>query len=180
MFMERFSSDTLRVEVDKLNSDDMLRLNKTFSDIQNQLLAIPAALLVVGASVEQANWPKNLSILLGTLIFSALMWLLVKNQENSVSAIKAEIAVRQEKLEAQPEVVSSPFVQAFADLAKRVAHQRTVLRVVKFAIVGVGLFVLLAVANAQMGGGLLPWIIDNGRTLAAWLQAHHFVTPAIL
>lgn len=178
MFMERFSSDTLRVEVDKLNSDDMLRLNKTFSEIQNQLLAIPAALLVVGASVEQHNWPKNLSILLGTLIFSVLMWLLVKNQENSVGAIKAEIAVRQEKLEAQPEVLSAPFVQAFVDLSTRVTHQRTVLRAVKFAIAGVGLFVLLAVANAQMHDGLLPWLTATGRTLAEWVQAQQFGDPA--
>lgn len=180
MFMERFSSDTLRVEVDKLNSDDMLRLNKTFSEIQNQLLAIPAALLVVGASVEQDNWPKNLSIVFGTLIFTVFMWLLIRNQENSVSAISAEICVRQRKLEAQPEVVSAPFVQAFTDLAKRVAHQMAVLSVVKCALVGVGLFVLLAVTNAQVGGGVLPQLIKLGRAVMLWLQVHQLGAPAIL
>lgn len=159
MFMEKFSSDALRAEVERQNSDDMLRLNKTFSEIQNQLLAVPAALLLVGGGVSPENRSRNLSILLGVAVFLLMMWLLIRNQENTLRAIVSEISLRQSKLQAQPIVVSAPFDVAFRGLEHRAKHQFRILRAVRWSLVAVGMFVVFLVVDANFGGALLRCLI---------------------
>lgn len=163
MFMEKFSSHSLSAEVEKQNSEDMLRLNKTFSEIQNQLLAIPAALLLAGAAIEAGKGAKNLSILVGSLIFIAMMWLLVRNQEHSVCAIDSEVNLRKAKLDEQPAEISDLYKEAFKNLEGRVRHQRSVLNVVRVMLAVVGLFVVAMVINAYVPGGLLPQLERFGR-----------------
>jgi len=148
LLLSKFTAASVAKEIAKQNLDDSLRLNKSFSDIQNQLLALPAALLVAGASISYDAPFKSVSVLIGISIFVALMWMLIANQKNSVNAIGREIELRESDLSSQPDAVSSPHRQAFHDLRMRVKHQLGVLVFVRIAV----LIVFVTVAYMSVDG----------------------------
>ncbi len=135
MYTADFSYEKIRMEVEKQNLEDTLRLNKTVSDIQNQLLALPAALLLAGAGIQKSETLKNLAIWIGVCIFAWLMRTLVKNQAHSIDAIQKEVGLRKQKLADQPDGVSNRFADAFNTLEARVTDQMKVLRGIRWAVV---------------------------------------------
>lgn len=145
MYAADFSVEGMRRELEKLNLDDTLRLNKTLSDIQNQLLAVPAALILAGASITPESPLRTIATLIGVIIFSALMFLLVSNQKNSVAAIKSEIILRDADLSAQPENVAKRYSESLKELQLRVSRQLSALKVVSVAIWVVLITVLMMV-----------------------------------
>ena len=135
MYTADFSYEKIRREVEKQNLEDTLRLNKTVSDIQNQLLALPAALVLAGAGIQKNETLKNIAIWIGVCIFAWLMRALVNNQEHSIDAIDKEVGLRKQNLEEQPEGVSNRFADAFKTLEARVKDQMKVLCGIRFAVV---------------------------------------------
>lgn len=154
LLLSKFTAASVAKEIAKQNLDDSLRLNKSFSDIQNQLLALPAALLVAGASIGYDAPFKNISVLIGISIFVALMWMLIANQQNSVTSIGREIETRELELAAQPDAVSEPHRQAFRDLYARVRHQLDVLVVVRVAVAIVFLSVVFMAVDGLSSGAI--------------------------
>lgn len=154
LLLSKFSAASVQKEVDKQNLEDTLRLNKTFSEIQNQLLALPAAILVAGAAFEAGKVYKNAAIFLGVAVFVVLMFLLIRNQRNSVSAISAEIALRKSNLEGQPDAVAAMYIPAFSALEKRVATQKRTLSVVLVLSVAVFVFAAYASLDSALGGSV--------------------------
>ena len=134
LYTTDFSFEKLRSEGDKQNLEDMLRLNKTFSDIQNQLLAIPAAMLLVGANVKANDLAANISTVVGISIFAWIMWQLVFNQVNSVTAINNEIHLRRDKVKEQPAEISKRLLESFSALSERVKRQQAVLKGIRIAV----------------------------------------------
>jgi hypothetical protein len=135
MYASDFSYQKVKESVERQNLEDMLRLNKVFSDLQNQLLALPAALLLAGASVHPDNISRNIAVLIGVFIFVVFMWALVGNQLNSLGAISGEIKLRKNKLNSLPEDVSSKFSSAFGDLERRRRRQKITLYGVRFSAI---------------------------------------------
>lgn len=154
LLLSKFSAASVQKEVDKQNLEDTLRLNKTFSEIQNQLLALPVAILVAGAAFEAGKVYKNAAIFLGVAIFVVMMFLLIRNQRNSVSAISAEIALRRSNLEGQPDAVSAMYIPAFSALEKRVETQQKTLTVVLILSVVVFVFAAYASLDSALGGSI--------------------------
>lgn len=169
LLLSKFTAASVAKEIAKQNLDDSLRLNKSFSDIQNQLLALPAALLVAGASIAYDAPFKNISVLIGISIFVALMWMLIANQENSVSAIGREIEVRKAELAAQPDVVSEPHRQAFRDLHARVDHQLNVLVAVRIAVAIVFLSVVYMAVDGLSSGAVTSSVLTFARATQSLL-----------
>lgn len=149
LYTTDFSFEKLRSEVDKQNLEDMLRLNKTFSDIQNQLLAIPAAMLLVGANVKADDLAANISTVVGISIFAWIMWQLVFNQVNSVTAINNEIHLRRDKVKEQPAEISKRLLESFSALSERVKRQQAVLKGIRIAVLFVWTITVLIVFAAQ-------------------------------
>lgn len=173
LYTTDFSFEKLRSEVDKQNLEDMLRLNKTFSDIQNQLLAIPAAMLLVGANVKADSFAVNFATFAGVSIFAWIMWKLIRNQINSVAAIGQEIHLRQGKVEEQPADISAKLLPQFSELSERVKHQQTVLRGIRWAVVTVFVITILIVIDAQWPAlfpKLVELIIEAGSTAGNQLR----------
>lgn len=141
MYTADFSYEKIRTEVEKQNLEDTVRLNKTVSEIQNQLLALPAALVLAGAGIDEKSIMKNVAIWVGITIFGWIMWKLINNQKHSVNAIKKEISVRKDRLAEQPEAVASRFSNAFIELECRVVEQTAVLNGIRW-VVGVIWFVV--------------------------------------
>ncbi|WP_156507143.1 hypothetical protein [Comamonas thiooxydans] len=143
LYTNDFSFERLKSEVSKQNQEDTLRINKTISDIQNQLLSVPAALIAAGASMKIGDIAVNLTILVSVFIYSWFMHYLINNQINSVDAIGAEIELRKRKVEAQPSEISSDVLPLFNSLSERVTKQRNVLKQVRWAVWGVAVITVL-------------------------------------
>lgn len=143
IFAADFSYQKVRSEVEKQNLDDTLRLNKTLADIQNQLLALPAALILAAGSFDSGDGVKNLSIVIGVLIFAILMVALVTNQKSSVNSISNEVKLRKTLVDKQPTEVALRFADAFTDISTRVTKQNRTLN---------GVLVLIAIVVACVLG----------------------------
>lgn len=149
LYTNDFSFERLKSDVAKQNQEDTLRINKTFSDIQNQLLGLPAALLAAGAGTKPGAWVANLTILLGVGLFAWFMRQLILNQCSSVDAIGAEINLRKKKVEEQPAEISKDVLALFDALTARVERQKRVLQQVSRGIWLVVVVAILLTAHAQ-------------------------------
>ena len=149
MYASEFSFEKIKAEVEKDNLDSTLKLNKTLSEIQNQLLAMPVALVLVGGQMtpDTGLSIKNCVIWLGAFVFGILMMLLIRNQLHAIEAISEEVRLRKIKVDAQPEGLAGKFISGFNDLVKRAKTQTRTLRGLR---IGVAVSVLLAT-------GLLIW-----------------------
>jgi membrane protein YdbS with pleckstrin-like domain len=172
LYTTDFSFERLRLEVDKQNLEDILRLNKTFSDIQNQLLAIPAAMLLVGANVKTNNLAANFATIVGVSIFAWIMSKLIRNQFCSVEAIDEEIQLRQGKIKEQPAEISKRLMPRFSDLSDRIKHQYSVLRGIRIAAALVWIITVAIVLDTQwpeLRPQLLELVCKAVSTATAWL-----------
>lgn len=149
MYAGEFSFEKIKAEVEKDNLDSTLKLNKTLSEIQNQLLAMPVALVLVGGQMipDTGLSIKNCVIWLGAFVFGILMMLLIRNQLHAIDAITEEVRLRKIKVDAQPEGMAGKFKSGFDDLEQRAKTQTGTLRGLR---IGVVVSVLLAT-------GLLIW-----------------------
>lgn len=147
LYVSEFSFQKVKAEIEKEKLDATTKLNKVFSDIQNQLLAVPAALILVGGQMENtANWTsKNLSIWLGALVFSVLMSLLVRNQRHTLTAVKQEIDQQWLQIRGKYHSVADRFEDTYRQLDKRYKHQVWLIRIVSFLVA-----VSLAVATFML------------------------------
>lgn len=175
LYTTDFSFEKLRSEVDKQNLDDMIRLNKTLSEIQNQLLAIPAAMLLVGSSVKPDVLGSNIAVLIGVVIFSWIMVKLVQNQMNSVEAILAEVDFRKQKISTQPESIAEKLLPQFEKLIVRAGRQKKVMggiRKAVFAVVAITFLLVIDALFPNIKNSLkditittLKWLFDFGGKL---------------
>ncbi|CAN7659326.1 hypothetical protein [Massilia sp. LjRoot122] len=132
LYIAEFSFEKVLDEVKAHKLDYTIKLNKVFSDIQNQLLAIPAALILIGSKLTPkgfVEWQNSLTML-GCVIFVALMDLLVRNQYNTLTAILDEIRKQTDLLISKHAALVPKFKDPYEDLEKRHAHQRWLIRIV--------------------------------------------------
>lgn len=132
LYVAEFSFQKVKAEVEKEKLDAMVKLNKVFSDVQGQLLAVPVALVLVGGQMEDKGlWTsKNLLIWLGALIFSVLMDLLVRNQRHTLRAVKHEIDQQRQQIESKYRTITQRFADIYREIEERHAHQRWLIRIV--------------------------------------------------
>lgn len=149
LYVSEFSFQKVKAEIEKEKLDATTKLNKVFADIQNQLLAVPAALILVGGQMEERNfWTgKNVVIWLGGLVFSVLMTLLIRNQRHTLLAVKQEIDQQWQQIKGKYSSVADRFEPSYKQLDERYHHQKWLLRVISFLVA-----VSLAVAT-----GMLLW-----------------------
>lgn len=149
LYVSEFSFHKVKADVEKEKLELTVKLNKVFSDIQNQLLAVPAALVLVGGQMEATHiWSiKNLLVWSGAFVFAVLMNLLIRNQRHSLNAVKVEIDQQWELIEGRHRQVAQQFKDSYTQLDDRYDHQRRLLWTV-------GLLVSVALGFAT---ALLLW-----------------------
>lgn len=142
IFINDFSFDKIKDNIERDKLDFILKLNKTLSDIQNQLLAIPLGFLIAGAQITPGAGctPKNLMVLLGMAMFAILMWVLTKNQKSNSDAILKEITLQKNKVEASHPEIKERIGKSYDDLLVREKSLESNLLIVRCIIV----FCLLA------------------------------------
>lgn len=153
LYVAEFSFQKVKAEVEKEKLDAMLKLNKVFSDIQSQLLAVPVALVLVGGQMEDKSaWTsKNLMIWLGALAFAILMDLLIRNQRHTLNAVKQEIDQQRSQIESKYQSIAKRFGGIYDEIDDRHKHQRRLIAVVDLLVatsLAVTTFLLLWFAGA--------------------------------
>lgn len=193
LFISEFSFKKIKNEVEKEKLDFTIKLNSVFSSIQNQLLAIPVALVLVGGQMENTgDWSqKNLVIWLGALAFSLLLSLLVRNQKNTLSAIRQEIDQQWQKIQSDHRSVAARFKDLYWSLDKRHQHQvqliRTVDALVALSLLAATGFIIwisvplpLAVSSAKialLGAVIYPFALFGFPKIVRQLKRLQKLTP---
>jgi hypothetical protein len=142
LYVVGFSFEKVREEVESNRLEYTLKLNKVFSEIQNQLLAVPAALLLIGSQMDEKLGLalKNWALLIGTFIFTGFMNMLLKNQHHSLEAINFEVIELKHKLEFEHAALAEKLMPAYEELDKRYKQQQKSLRLVEYSVAGVFIF----------------------------------------
>lgn len=96
LYVSEFSFESFKNELDDLKRDYILKINKIFTDVQNQILAIPLATIVATSQMKKFNNDYsnvfiNVFILLGVFLFSFILKMVINNQYNSLELIRDEL-----------------------------------------------------------------------------------------
>lgn len=134
LFVSNFSYDKVRSELEAAQVEYTAKIHKVFTDIQNQLLTIPVATVVVATQMKLATGSDqfwiNTAVLMGSFIFVILVGFLVCNQKHTLDTLEKEIT-RQKKLIAKEyQAVASNFDDIFKKLNERLNFQKTILSVI--------------------------------------------------
>ena len=139
VFLSAFSYEKVRDEIESLKIEYATKIHKVLSEIQGQLLGIPAATVIVATQMKTATefgpiFITNLAVLVGAGVFGLFLWLLVKNQTHTLGVIQAEISRQKRKLHTELLDVASQFDSVFSMLDTRVIHQQRALYLVKIVL----------------------------------------------
>lgn len=136
LYVSEFSFEKIREQVEKEVFDFSVKLNKVFSDIQNQLLAIPAALILAGTQMQagSVNMWRNLSVFAAVIVFSLFVSLLIRNQTNTLKAIKRECDSQWNSIKSKHKNVQPLLEKHYSILRIRYISQRIKLFVVEIIL----------------------------------------------
>ncbi len=140
MFASSFSYAKIKGELEDARIDYTQKIHKTIVDIQNQLLGIPVATIVVASQLKAptACGPElwvNFAVLVGAWIFVVLLLVAITNQWLTLDVVGDEIDRQKTRLREEFTVVSDDFGDTFAKLKGRITWHRGVLAVV--ALIGI-------------------------------------------
>ncbi len=146
LFLSEFSFEKIREEIEERNLEFTSKLNKIFSEIQNKILTIPIALVIIGSQFENENkiTLKNTLILFGAIVFSTLMFILLSNQNQSLRAIKDSLEAQRERFRLKYASLFDEFENTYDKLEKRYKKQLIFLKGI-FVIVLVSLILTLII-----------------------------------
>jgi hypothetical protein len=141
LFAAEFSYEKICDQLEASRIEEMAKIHKTFSDIQNQILSIPVATLVVATQFKQARaWDPafwiNTAILVGVWIFAILTYYVLRNQLHTLDVIGDEISRKKGKIQNEKFAEVQDIVgKTFPLLDKRLETQRRAFRVVRWVVV---------------------------------------------
>jgi len=107
LYMDKFSFDDFKNKVEEDRREYTIKINKVFSDMQNQLLTLPiATVLAAGQMVyvsTAGDFIKNILIVIGIGIFCIFVLMQISNQNSTLSALDEEITLRKGEMEKKEE-----------------------------------------------------------------------------
>lgn len=141
LYNAKFSYDKVRDELEVAKLDELARINKTFADVQSQILGIPVATVLVATQLKQTpDWGKdawiNTAVLAGVFIFVILAIFVMRNQRHTLSAISREIARKKESVEKNYGDIKDLVSDIFPELSKRLRLQSAALVTVQIILLG--------------------------------------------
>ncbi len=156
LFAADFSYEKIRDQLEATRLEETSKIHKTFSEIQNQILSIPVATIVVATQLKPAKaWDAafwvNSAIIAGVWAFVVLTAYVLNNQLQTLDVIADEIARKKKKtlIEKYAKVLDI-VAETFPQLEKRLAAQRGAFKVVRgVVIVGLVLAHIMYVALTE-------------------------------
>ncbi len=145
IFASGFSYEKVRDQVEAARVEYTGKIHKVFSDIQNQLLSIPVATIIVATQMKSAKdlgyefW-VNSSVLAGCWVFAILMIFLLHNQLLTLNVLRDEIDRQERQLKKEFSMIADSFSNTFSYLSRRAFTQRAVIWVIDlFVVLGLAL-----------------------------------------
>lgn len=140
MYAAGFSYEKLKDTVEAARVEYVGKIHKVLSDIQNQLLGIPVATIIVATQLKEDKGlgPElfvNTAVLLGAWVFVALTLLLIRNQQHTLKVLKDEISRQKRQLLKEYAPVAEILSDTFETLESRARTQTIVLWVIFAAVV---------------------------------------------
>lgn len=138
LFLSEFTFDKIKEEIDNRILDTLTRINKIISDIQDKLLAIPAALLFSASQMKKVITPGdflvNLIIVIAVLIFADFMFRFIKNQKDTLVAVNSEYNLRRKSYEEKYKDIYESIKTDFDKLDERYRNQLGIVSIVNFSV----------------------------------------------
>ncbi|EJJ3986199.1 hypothetical protein NI343_001939 [Salmonella enterica] len=144
VFVSGFSYEKILDQLRVAKIEEMGKIHKVFSDIQNQILGIPVATIIVATQMKQANgWDSqaliNTAVVLGALFFTIMILFVLFNQWQTLSAISDELKHKKEQAESNYKAIYDDISTTFDSLTIRLRVQKIVFITLGF-IVACGLY----------------------------------------
>lgn len=141
LFAAGFSYEKIRDEVEAARVEYAGKIHKVFSDIQNQLLGIPVATIIVATQMKEStkvdsNFWISIAVLAGSFVFTLLMHFLLRNQRQTLEVIGIEIERQKGKLEKEYAAIADNFKETFKSLDSRYKTQQAVLWIIEAIVIG--------------------------------------------
>ncbi len=171
LFAAGFSYEKVRDQVEAARVEYSGKIHKVFADIQNQLLGIPVATIIIATQMKDAKavgyefW-VNTAVLLGCWVFSVLMIFLLLNQWHTLAVLHDEIDRQKRQLKKEYSAVADSFKKTFKYLSNRLFTQRLILWTIG-AFVGLG-FLLSHVVYLKLTPPARDWAVSWAPLLARW------------
>ena len=140
LFVADFSYDKIINQLETAKLEEIGKIHKTFSDIQNQILGIPVATIVVATQMKKATdvgyefW-VNTAVLIGCWVFVILSHLILTNQQHTLRAIGEEIKRKKIQMLTEYSSVVDLITQSFPFLEQRLKVQRIAFYIVDMILV---------------------------------------------
>lgn len=171
LFAAGFSYEKVRDQVEGARVEYSGKIHKVFSDIQNQLLGIPVATMIVATQMKDVKTNSyefwvNTSVLIGCWVFAILMIFLLHNQSHTLKVLQDEIDRQKRQLKKEFAAVADSFADTFNYLTKRARTQRLILYVID-AFVVLGL-VLSHVIYLKLTPPARDWAVMCLPVLTRW------------
>lgn len=129
LFVADFSYDKVVNQLEVAKLEEIGKIHKTFADVQNQILGIPVATIVVATQMKAASaigyefW-VNTAVLIGCWIFVILSMFVLRNQLHTLNAIDAEIVRKKQQMIDKYKAVEDLITKSFPFLEARLKTQR--------------------------------------------------------
>lgn len=148
IYISQFTFEKIKKEVEKFRTEAITRINKAFSDIQMQIITIPASLVVVASNLKTGqsfSFITNTIILLGAALFTYAVFLMCDNQHDTLNNIKHEIDAQEHEFTNDPLFANKIEITSnFEVLNTRFLRQKNNLNLVKkFTLASIILMVLI-------------------------------------
>lgn len=143
IYISGFSYEKVLDQLRVAKIEEMGKIHKVFSDIQNQLLGIPVATIIVATQMKEANgWDSqaliNTAVILGSIFFTAMIIFVMFNQWQTLSAISDEINHQKNQAEIKCESIYSDIQKTFESLRSRIFIQKAIfIALAAFVVVGI-------------------------------------------
>jgi hypothetical protein len=136
LYVSNFSYEKVRSQLEADMLDELARINKTFADVQGQILGIPVATVLVATQFKVTPvWGPdawvNTAVLIGVVAFVLLANFVMYNQLHTLDAIGNEIKRKKEKIQSEYELVKDMVSSTFTTLDSRLKLQRRAFWVVQ-------------------------------------------------
>lgn len=140
IFASGFSYDKIMDQLRTAKVEEMGKIHKAFSDIQNHILGIPVASIIVATQFKEAStWQgqgiTNTFILLGCFIFICLVFLVLCNQKQTLKAISEELVHKKKQINKEYSFIKDDIDGVFKSIDSRLTIQRRAFRAIGVILV---------------------------------------------
>ena len=179
LYVSEFSFENEKEKLEERKREYIVTLNNVISGIQNQILAVPISLVLIGGQMKLieakvgtsqyiSRLLANTSILGGAIVFAVLMFILTQNQRRTLKTIKQEYTSRQTRYQRELPELFQDLQKAFSDVDQRRSQVEKLLFFVNVVIiVGLvfsGVMFILNLPPAR------SWIGQNLDAIVLWVR----------